>query len=133
MKCSCGGLLKNHSIKCSDQDVRNLRCENGSTSMGGQVIVQCMTEDCLKKYTGNELAALAVDEMLNYKESIEDGDEFLFDVDGFWFQNSINSKRQVMMELETMREFVRQKNNTTATNQRKFSAENLTDQKTSCF
>jgi len=106
--CDCGNSLMTNSRKCTDQDIRNLRCENIATSIGGgQAILMCI--NCNKNYSSNELATLAVDKELNYATSIISDDEEHFDIESLWFKNSVNSKRQALLELSVMREFIKQK------------------------
>ena len=107
--CPCGSSLTNNAKKCSDQDIRNLRSEFGVTSIGGGAILECFNSNCQKKYTGNELATVAVDNILNCQNTLSPTDDQIFDINGLWFRNSMNSKRQVLLELKIMRNFVKQK------------------------
>ena len=103
IKCKCGEDLKSF-IKCSDQDLRNLRFKNGYTKFGGKAIYMC--NKCETTYTSNDLAKIAIDEKLNYSQSL--GEESLdftnsaFQKDALWFQSTISSKRKALMELYIM-------------------------------
>ena len=71
MKCFC-----NHSLypsrKCTDQDLRNLRCQEGVLSLGGKSILQF--NSCQKKFSSNELASMAVDKKLGLNEQSTEND-----------------------------------------------------------
>ena len=106
LKCSCGSSLQNMT-NCIDQDLRNLRSFEGKSSFGGQTISMCST--CEKKYTSNELATIAVDKELGINITENDtNDNALFDDDALWFKSSVRSKRQTLMELHIMHEFITQ-------------------------
>ena len=95
-------------MKCNDQDMRNLRCYQGETSLGEKAIIKCSI--CYSIYNSNELATIEVDKHLKYEPPmIDDVRDDFFDGNGLWFKGSINSKRQALLELSVMRAFVKQK------------------------
>ena len=106
LNCSCLSSLY-HSIKCTTQDLRNLRTQECETSIGGRSIVKC--SNCNLEYTSDDLARLAVDEHLKLSRVPHDDEQDdLFDDEELWFRNSVKSKRQVMMELKVIHEFLKQ-------------------------
>ena len=106
LNCRCGNSLYN-SIKCSTQDLRNLRTQECQTSIGGRNIVKCL--NCDVGYTSDGLARLAVDEQLMLSRiQNDDEQDDLFDSEELWFKNSVKSKRQVMMELKVIHEVLKQ-------------------------
>lgn len=105
LDCSCGSSLKNHE-KCSDQDLRNLRSCEGTSSLGHACILKC--PNCCEAYTSEDLIMKNLDQILGYIPTNESDEDFALDCKTLLSKSQVMTKRQVMMEMHIMHEFIKQ-------------------------
>ena len=101
-------LSESHTTICTNQDLRNLRCAKGSTTLEDKNILKC--DKCEKAYTSDELATIAVDKQLNIDLSqvVSATEQQSLNVDTLWTTGTTLSKRAIIMELKLMNDMIRQ-------------------------
>lgn len=100
-------LGENHKM-CTNQDLRNLRCCKGTTSLGDKNILRCTK--CDTNYTNEDIVKLGVDKILSWQTngSIHESTNPSLDNDTLWSTNTVASKRSVFMELHLMNSLIEQ-------------------------
>ena len=101
--CDCGNQI--HTLKkCTNQDLRNLRHQEGTTSFGDKSMFWCSV--CNKGLSGNQIIVSRVDKEfgnnLNGDTNSNNSDNF-FDERALWFGENKKSKRKAQMALEIIK------------------------------
>ena len=104
----CKSKLGDNHKKCTNQDLRNLRCCKGTTSLGDKNILRCTK--CNTNYTNEDIVKLGVDKILNWQTNgaIDESANPSLDNDTLWSTNTVASRRSVFMELRLMNSLIEQ-------------------------
>ena len=97
--------MAHHMELIQDQDVRNLRCTKGTTSIGSRCIMKC--QDCNMPYTSEDLAVTKVIDYFGLERVLDEGMRPCVSF-GFWTRNMHVSNAFLRMERQIMKSLMPQ-------------------------
>ena len=105
--CVCEHVTFEEFEYCNHQDLRNLRCLEGTTSLGGKSIARC--KQCEKTFSSNDLVHMAVNSRTeDWANSRNDKNGTFHQDKGLFCVSSAMSRQQTQIEVYTMNQIVAQ-------------------------